>query len=505
MIQPKISDPWYQNGTLYHVFVLSFSDSNGDGYGDLPGLTSKLGYLSSSDSTSLGVSAISLAPIFVSPMVAWGEDVADFTDVDPRLGSMEDLENLVVEAHRLGIRVILELVTGSTSELHPWFTESRADDESEKRDWYIWADPNEDGGPPDDRQNRYGESAWTMDERTGQYYRHSGLREQPDLNWRSAEVREAMAGVIRFWLDKGVDGIRAPRSVGLAAASQGETSLCEAVGNVSEEIYMDVPDMDRHYAGCAHALHSPHVLDLRRVGMGAGSLRDFLDTVTPDEESPEWPQYVLSDGRDGRLATAVGEDRARLMAMLQLTQRGLPCVYFGDELGLGNGVVPASKRRDTLDIRHPGRGLGRDATRTPIPWDTEINASFTTGTPWLPVGAYGQSVALQQRRPASFLNLYRHLIHLRAACPALGAGGFRLVELPDAGILAFIRETELQRVLVMLNFTGRRAVAGLRAPIGKWIAGTHLVDGDGEQAKAAVSLRPYEGRIYELISTTNSG
>ncbi len=537
MIDPRRAQLWYQHGVLYHIYPLSFADSTGDGFGDLRGIINHLDYLNDGTAESLGVSAIWLSPIYRSPMADWGYDVADHCTVDPRFGTMADFDELVAAVHQRGMKLLMDYVPNHTSVQHAWFTESRASRENAKRDWYIWADPKADGSPPNNWLSRFGGPAWTLDETTGQYYLHSFLAEQPDLNWRKAEVREAMLKILQFWLDRGIDGFRAdavdnlgkdtgfrddppnPRyrpgrdredEAQLRVYSARQPGVGEALGAICEvldqrpgrymlsEAYLNLAELLPYYDACrAHPIHAPFNFNLMKLKWGAAIYRSFIDEYEAGLGADDWPNYVLGNLDNPRLVARVGLARARLLALLQLTLRGLPVIYYGDELGLPQARVPADRVRDTLELRSPG--FGRDGARSPMPWTGELNGGFTEGTPWLPLspGVERNNVAAQDADPGSFLNLYRRLIHLRASSPALSDGDYRSLKLDNPQVYGFVRETNVGRCHILLNFSDELQTVTLGA-IGQWIVGTHDLDGDGRHFDGgALTLEPYEGRLYE--------
>jgi alpha-glucosidase len=445
----------------------------------------------------------------------------------------------------------MDFVPNHTSILHKWFIESRSSRDNPKRDWYLWADGRGrgrgegegegEGELPNNWLSYFGGSAWTFDKTTDQYYMHTFLDEQPDLNWRNSEVREAMLGVMRFWLNKGVDGFRTDAVMGLMkdaklrddvpnlnyrpgvsdpadqylrVHSSGQNELGTVIGAFCDvlaekdsrfllsEAYINIPGLHKMYAACVrHPVHAPFNFNLMSLPWGARSYREFIDEYEASLGVDDWPNYVLGNHDRHRLASRLGPERARLVALLEMMLRGMPVVYYGDELGLLDAPVGASEIRDPWELRITGRGLGRDPERSPMPWNGENGAGFTSGTPWLPLGpaATAMNVKTENADPQSLLNFYRHLIHLKAHSPALTGGDYRSLEVGNGYVYAFIRETELQRFLVVLNFDSKAEQVVLRGPVGRWIAGTHLVEGDGEIAQPGkILLEPYEGRAYEL-------
>ncbi len=540
MLDNKLHDTWYRQAVLYHLYPLSFADSDGDGYGDIPGIIRHLDYLNDGTAESLGITALWLSPIYASPMADFGYDVSDYERINPLFGTMGDFDHLLAEAHDRGMKVMMDFVPNHTSTEHEWFKSSRASRESDRRDWYLWADPAPDGGPPNNWLSHFGGPAWTLDRSTKQYYLHSFLPEQPDLNWRNPEVRAAILEVLRFWIKRGVDGFRTdavmallkdaqlrdnppnpayvegtsdPAEEFLQVYSAVEDEVAEIIGSLCNvlaeggddkllvtEAYLDIPGMSALYRACEeHPVHAPFNFNLMTLPWGAAAFRSFIDEYEASLRPQDWPNYVLGNHDHKRLASRLGPLQARLVAMLQLTLRGLPVVYYGDELGLPDAKVTADQVRDPWETRVPGRGFGRDPERSPLPWSPEAGYGFTTGRPWLPFveRAAALSVAAQERQPDSMLQLYRHLIHLRQTMPALRDGDYRSLDARNPDVFAFMRETVAHRVCVVLNFSDQPQTATLGA-VGAWIAGTVSVDGDGEvHTGGTVKLLGYEGRVYE--------
>ena len=487
---------WWRDGVIYQIYPRSFMDSNGDGVGDLEGIRARLDHL-----VWLGVDAIWLSPIFPSPMADFGYDVADYCAIDPVFGTLEKFDQLLAEAHARGIRVILDWVPNHTSDQHAWFVESRASRASAKRDWYVWRDPAPAGGPPNNWVAIFGGPAWQLDARTGQYYLRSFLIEQPDLNWRNPEVVAAMHAVLRFWLDRGVDGFR-----------------IDVIHRIAKDpLLRDNPPSDRPgpgYGGQLH-VHDENHADVHAFLRGIRAVLDaYPDRMTVGEIDPRnpndiakyygrgdelhlafnftflrspwdaqafareiarfdgivpidgWPDYVLSNHDAPRHATRYddpvhGEARARVAALLLLTLRGTPFLYYGEEIGMRNGEVPTEAMRDPLALTlHPS--LSRDPERTPMHWNARPGAGFTSGTPWLPIArdAAQRNVEAQQVDRGSLLWLYRDLLSLRRATPALERGSWQRLEAGD-GVLAYERRQGASRAFVALNFAGEPSAVGL--------------------------------------------
>ena len=438
---------WWQRGAIYQVYPRSFLDSNGDGIGDLEGLRRKLGYLQ-----ELGVEAVWISPVFPSPMADFGYDVSDYCDVDPLFGSLADLDRVIAEAHAHGLKVILDFVPNHTSDRHPWFEQSRSSRNDDKRDWYIWRDPAPDGGPPNNWGSMFGGSGWTFDERTGQYYYHAFLREQPDLNWRNPQLRAAMHDVLRFWLRRGVDGFRIDvlwhlmkdptlrddppnpdwrpgmpditRNRRIHSCDHPDVidvtlelrRVCDEFADrvLIGELYRPLERLVAYYGPQLDGVQLPfnfHLLDADWTPAAIADLVARYEALLPQGA---WPNWVLGNHDQSRVATRLGRAQAPLAMMLLLTLRGTPTIYQGDELGLEDAVIPPDRIRDPWALNEPGIG-GRDPERSPMPWDASPHAGFSSGEPWLPLadGWETRNVAQQSGDPRSLLELTRQLL-LRA-------------------------------------------------------------------------------------------
>jgi alpha-glucosidase len=466
--------PWWQRAVVYQIYPRSFADASGDGVGDLRGIRDRLEYLE-----WLGVDAIWLSPVFRSPMADFGYDVSDYCDVDPLFGTLADLDALVADAHARGIRLLLDWVPNHTSDRHPWFVESRRSRADPRRDWYVWRDPAPGGGPPNNwtAAFRTGAPAWTLDPATGQHYLHLFLPEQPDLNWANPDVESAMHGVLRFWLDRGVDGFRVDvvhalgknpalpddpadlaalphsslhddpathpilrRLRRLADAYPGDRVL---VGEVFQLFQRDVTRFygkrdELHLAfDLPRTLHTPWEADAWRARAEEVEARHGV--------AGAWPTIVLSNHDTPRQRSRLGsEARARSAAVLELTLPGTPFLYAGEELGLENADVPPERRVD------PG---GRDGCRAPIPWEAAPGHGWPAA-PWLPWAPdpSGRSVAAERRDPDSILHLYRRLLAARRRSPALQLGRLRSLPAPP-GVFAWERVAETDRRRNAVNFT----------------------------------------------------
>ena len=473
---------WWRRGAIYQIYPRSFADSDRDGVGDLEGIRGRLEYVA-----SLGVEAIWLSPIFPSPMVDFGYDVSDYCDIDPIFGSLTDFDRLVADAHAHGIRVVLDWVANHTSQEHPWFLESRSSRDNPKRDWYVWADPAPGGGPPNDWTSAFTAigPAWTLDDATGQYYLHSFAPEQPDLNWDNPEVEAAMRDTARFWLDRGVDGLRLdaiikiakdPRlsnTVGAARPSHEDwATIHDRLGRlravldeypdrmmVGELWAKDLPRFVEFLTG--GGMHMAHNFEFVDLPWDASLYRTFIDDFHTRTAglADAWPCWFLENHDQPRVASkfddaGLGAARARAVLLMIYALRGTPFVYQGQELGLPDAHVPPER---VVDVD------GRDPERAPMPWLPPFaagpGAGFTTGEPWLPIVEEAETLSVQAQEAdrRSTLWLTRRIAELRAKTRALQDGSQRTVD-SGADLLAWIREGAGERLLVVMNFaTGSRS------------------------------------------------
>jgi alpha-glucosidase len=522
---------WWQRGVIYQIYPRSFQDSDGDGVGDLPGIAQRLDYLQ-----WLGVDAVWISPFYPSPMADFGYDVTDHTSVDRVYGSLVDFDRIVAEAHARGIRVIVDYIPNHTSDRHPWFVASRAARQSPRRDWYVWRDPAPGGGPPNNWLSAFGGSAWAWDEPTGQYYLHTFLREQPDLNWRNPAVEMEMLDVLRFWLARGADGVRVdavqvvmkdagfrdnppnpsyvegvddpydallrtssadrPEVHGLIARMR---TVVEEYGDrvLIGEIYNHVDRLMAYYGEGGRGVHFPYNFQLIRLPWDArtidAAVRRYEELLPPGA----WPNWVLGNHDRHRVASRVGPAQARVAAVLLFTLRGTPTLYYGDEIGMHDVEIPPERVQDPWEKNLPGRGLGRDPERTPMQWSAEPGAGFTTGEPWLPIASdYGAvNVQAQRSDPESMLALHRALVELRRREPALSHGAWAPVD-ADGSVLAYLRSHAGARFLIALNLSGEPASLKL-AGSGAVALGTHR-DRAGDRVDGAIELRGDEGVVVRL-------
>jgi oligo-1,6-glucosidase/alpha-glucosidase len=478
--------PWWKNGVIYQIYPRSFQDSDGDGIGDLAGIERRLDYVA-----SLGIDAIWLSPIFPSPMADFGYDVSDYCGIEPIFGDLAAFDRLLEAIHARGLKLILDYVPNHSSDQHPWFIASRSARDNPKRDWYIWRDAAADGGPPNNWISDFGGSAWQWDEATGQYYLHAFLKEQPDLNWRNSAVRGAMMDVLRFWLDRGVDGFRIDVLWHIVKADgfpdnppnprwtpdQTErdrviqlhsTDQPEAHANAADmraltdgyddrvligEIFLPNDRLARWYGTPERPqVHLPFNFQLIENDWNAATLAKMITDYEASLPPFGWPNWVIGSHDAPRIAARIGEAQARVAAMLLLTLRGTPTLYQGDEIGIGKVDIPPERIRDPQHWRQPALDIGRDRSRTPMPWNTSANAGFTNGGPWLPINDdwTTRNVAAQSADPASMLTLYRRLLALRQSTPALSIGNYSAA-IGDRNVLAYERCHNSQRLLVALN------------------------------------------------------
>ncbi|MBW3630508.1 MAG: DUF3459 domain-containing protein [Gemmatimonadetes bacterium] len=521
--------PWWESGVIYQIYPRSFQDSDGDGLGDLQGIAERLGYLS-----WLGVDGIWISPFYRSPMADFGYDVSDHTDVDPVFGTLADFDAVMMEARRQRLRVIIDYVPNHTSDRHPWFVESSRSREDRRRDWYIWRDPAPDGGPPNNWLSTFGGSAWTLHPTTGQYYLHTYLREQPDLNWRNPDVEAAMLDVLRFWLDRGVDGVRVDAVQNVIKDAEFRNNPAnpeyrpgmddpfralrrvfsgdrpEVHGVIARmrlvleeygpdrvligEIYNSLERVMAYYGEEGRGCHFPYNFELLRLPWDARVIDSAIRRYESLLPAGAWPNWVLGNHDRHRIATRVGAAQARVAAMLLLTLRGTPTIYYGDELGMQDVEIPPQRVQDPFEMNVPGKGLGRDPERTPMQWDGGPGAGFSSGEPWLPLAAdlATANVEAQKADARSLLSLHRRLLDLRRAEVALRAGSYSPVD-ADATVLAYERVSGGRRLLVALNLGDEPAAVHLERT-GTILLSSHL-DREGDRTGQQLGLRGGEGVI----------
>jgi alpha-glucosidase len=518
---------WWQYGVLYEVYPRSFQDANGDGIGDLQGILQRLDYLA-----GLGIKGVWIAPFYPSPMADFGYDIADYCNVDPMFGNLTDFDQLLRAIHERGLKLILDFVPNHTSDQHPWFVESRSSVNNPKRDWYLWHDPAPDGGPPNNWLSNFGGSGWTQD--GSQYYYHSFLRQQPDVNWRNPELREAMFKVLRFWLERGVDGFRvdvmwmmikddqfrdnpvnpastpdSPASVRLLpvyntnrpevhAIVAEMRAVLESYGDrlLIGEIYLPFHQLTTYYGRDLDGAQLPFNFHLMQCAWNANAIAAVIKEYEAALPAGAWPNWVMGNHDQPRIATRIGCAEARIAAMLLLTLRGTPMMYYGEEIGMTDVAIPAAEVQDPAEKNEPGKGMGRDPERTPMQWDSSRSAGFTSGKPWLRLAADSASVnvATLSSQSDSMLSLYRGLIGLRNANTALNSGGVEKVA-SDGRVLRYERFDQEQRFAIVLNLSDGRVEA--RVDSEQIVACTHM-DRSSEAIASNLSLRPFEGVVVKL-------
>jgi alpha-glucosidase len=523
---------WWQEGIIYQIYPRSFQDSDGDGVGDLRGIIQRLPYLK-----GLGVQAIWISPIYPSPMADFGYDISDYTGIHPLFGSMADFEELLLAVHRQGMKLILDLVPNHTSDQHPWFLESRSSRHNPKRDWYLWADGRGDR-PPNNWLSMFGGGAWEWDEGTGQYYYHGFLKEQPDLNWRNPAVQEAMLQVMRFWFLKGVDGFRIdvlwhlvkdeqlrdnPINPGyephhvtynqlLPVFSVDQPEVHDIVrrmrmlANVHQErlligeIYLPLEKLVAYYGIDNKGVHLPFNFQLLSLPWEADKIGAAIASYEAMLPPDGWPNWVLGNHDQVRLASRIGQQQARVAALLLLTLRGTPTIYYGEEIGMHDVPIPAEEVQDPQGLNMPELNMSRDPSRTPMQWDDSPQAGFTTGKPWLRVAADYQrvNVSLQETKPLSMLTLYKRMIALRQQEPALKTGSYKGIAATPQ-VLAYLREEAGKRFLVVLNLTHRPAYFQPRDfPFTGIIVLSTLPETEGLTVTGVLNLNGDEGVVIRL-------
>lgn len=531
---------WWKKSVFYQIFPASFYDSNGDGVGDLSGITMKLEYLS-----WLGVDAIWLSPIFESPLHDMGYDVTDFKEIHPVFGKLSDFKDLLYEAHRRGIRIILDLVLNHTSIKHPWFKESRLSRDNPKRDWYIWQEGRR-GGKPNNWKSLYGGSAWSYDLTTDQYYYHSFFKEQPDLNWRNPQVRMRLYSIMQFWLDLGIDGFRLDainvivkngRFIDSQPAllrqllgrenyvtrNQAESyDFIQEMREVTDR-YGDILLLGEIYAlppGNPGLIGTYLAMERKLLHLAFDfslifapfSARKFLKAIRASADKipgGAWPCNVLSNHDLNRSIERIwlkshSERRAKVLATLLLTLRGTPFIYYGEEIALRNSRIRKMETSDPLGKKFWPFYPGRDPARSPMPWNNNRNAGFSTGIPWLPLhkDKYNRNVLVQMLDNQSVLNYYRQLLSLRRSSNALQNGEWRPVNNGGNNILAYQRSTPDEEILIVLNFSKVRRTLHTILDMN----GTVLLSTDRNLNRIVdlrrISLSPFESTVIRIDQRT---
>jgi alpha-glucosidase len=483
---------WWQHAVFYEIYPRSFMDSNGDGIGDLVGIDSKMDYLK-----SLGVDAIWLTPCYPSPQVDFGYDVADYENIDPMYGTLADFDRLEKDGKQRGIRIIMDFVMNHTSSEHPWFLDSRSSRTAAKRDWYMWHDGKGAGLPPNNWISEFGGSAWTFDEKTGQFYYHYFYPQQPDLNWHNPAVKDAMFDVTRWWYKRGVAGFRLDAVDTLFEDPQmrdnpvlpglnkyGDPNQEKVYNTKLPEVHVilrdlrkvadennavligetwtkDVSELKQYYGDHSDELQMP--MDFMFTKVDKLSPPEFRRQIAAVDSAGGWPVFVLSNHDIVRSYVRYGDRQhdqaiAKLMASLYLTLRGTPIMYYGEEIGMENN--DPTRKEDVKDpIGRVGwpQEKGRDGERTPMQWDDGPSAGFTRGVPWLPVPPSYKTVnvATELKDPSSILNTYKSLLALRHQNRALLDGDYVALNENDANVLSYLRRYKNEAVLVVLNMSAQ--------------------------------------------------
>jgi len=489
-IENKKEWVWWKHGVIYQIYPRSFYDSNNDGVGDIPGIIMKMDYLS-----SLGIDAIWLSPVYTSPMHDFGYDISNYREIDPVFGTLDDFKKLLQVAHSRGIRVIMDMVMNHTSYLHQWFQESRSSLNNPKRNWYIWRS-GRNGHPPNNWQAAFGGSVWEWDENSNQYYLHSFLKEQPDLNWRNEEMQKAFFEEIRFWLDLGVDGFRLdvinwiakdkdfrsnPSIIGINGLQRHVfdrnrsrshkivkklRKLIDSYPNrmtVGEVFTLPPgnPELSASYLGTGKdqlnlAFDFSLIYRWWSASLYHSCLKRWYESIPPDG----WPAIVLSNHDMPRAISRFGmgknrDAKAKVAAAFLLTTRGTPFLYYGEEIGILNVKLTRGQIIDPFGKRFYPIYAGRDRSRSPMQWDNSQHAGFSRVTPWIPLNpCYKKNnVEFQESNNLSLLSWHKALIALRKEHKALHRGTWISVADGDNGFLAFYRIFEAEKILVILNFT----------------------------------------------------
>ena len=509
---PMSEAPWWRGAVTYQIYPRSFMDTNGDGVGDLPGIIDKLDYVA-----SLGVDAIWIAPFFRSPMADFGYDIADYREVDPLFGNNDDFDRLLAKAHALGIKVMIDQVLSHTSVEHAWFKESRQSRDNPRADWYVWADAREDGTPPNNWLSLFGGCAWQWEPRRGQYYLHNFLTSQPDLNFHNPDVRRAVLDAVKFWLDKGVDGLRLDainfcfhdlelrdnppkpedKRVGRGFSPDNPYAFQYHYYNNTQpenlaflgelralmDRYPDVATLGEISSEDSLAtmaeytrpgrLHMGYSFELLTDDFSAAHIRGTVQALEA-QMTDGWPCWAISNHDVERVLTRWGRDQpspqlANLLAAMVCSLRGSVCVYQGEELGLTEAELPYESLQDPYGIAFWPQFKGRDGCRTPMPWnDADAHAGFSRGMPWLPVPQEHRALAVsrQDADPHSVLNGFRGFMRWRKSQPALRLGDIAFIDTAEP-VLAFTRRLDGQAVLVVFNLDGAPVDIRLPALLGK--------------------------------------
>ncbi|HSW87757.1 MAG TPA: alpha-amylase family glycosyl hydrolase [Candidatus Saccharimonadales bacterium] len=527
---------WPQKAVIYQIYPRSFKDSNNDGIGDIQGIIQKLDYL-----VDLGIDAIWISPMYKSPMEDFGYDVSDYCDIEPMFGTLKDFDELIKKAHKKNIKIIMDFIPSHTSSQHPWFIESKSSKDNSKRDWYIWKDPKEDGTVPNNWLSVFGGSRWEYEKKTKQYYLHTFLLDQPDLNWRNPEVQKAMFDVLHFWLKKGVDGFRVdafdhmykdalfrdeppnpkykkgnddPFESQLHIRTTQQPELYTMIKNFNEivsayegdkfivtESYVDLPALVKLYqAGTKQ--HAPFNFQFISLPWEAKVYKEFIDEFDKQIGEQYLPTYVLGNHDRSRVSSRIGQNGARVAALLQLTVRGVPTIYNGEEIGMEDSIIPENKVQDPFEKNVPGMGLGRDPERTPMQWTSGEYAGFSEVEPWLPIPETAKEInaAVEDNDPKSMLQLYKILLRIRRISNPLLFGTYTSLPVTNTHVFAYVREYEGEKILIVLNFSDNEQTVTLPYTNAEIIINTFLDKKSGEKiAITEFSLQPHEGYLLKIL------
>lgn len=535
---------WWHGAVAYQLYPRSFKDTNNDGIGDIRGIIEQLDYLNDGSPNSLGIDAIWLNPIYPSPQYDFGYDIMDYNDIDPQYGTMADFDELLAEAHKRGIHILMDIVPSVTSHLHPWFIESRSHKNSPKRDWYIWVDPPKKGKYPNKWLGMFGGRAWDFDAKTEQFYYHNSLPEQPDLNWKNPKVAKAILNAMEFWLKKGVDGFRVdvlnfthkdsklrnnpyclgirpydmqkhiydrnrPEAVEVGKMMRAMVDKYEDKMLVAEIFINDVDEAAKYYGDNNDGMHLVFNFAFMHSKFKAQSFKRSITNWLEVTAGRGWPSYFLSNHDQPRHITRYKKgkwtiSRAKIAAMLLLTLKGTPFIYMGEEIGMQDVKIKRNELRDSVGKHYWPFHRGRDRARTPIQWNSEEYAGFSTVKPWLPVHKNYQSVnyASLEKDPSSLLHTYRQLIWLRKDNPALSYGDFEFYNKVPKGVLAYFRRYEGKTILVALNMTSKNYRFSIDDSL-SYKGGQVLFSTieNKEIDLSRVKLAPYQGIVISLTPT----
>lgn len=518
---------WWQDGAIYQILVPSFLDSDGDGYGDLRGIIQRLDYI-----TWLGIRAVWLSPVYPSPLADLGYDVADYQSIEPKFGTLQDFDELVHEVHRRNLKIILDWVPNHTSDEHSWFLDSRSNRESAKRNWYLWHDAKQDGSPPNNWISVFGGSVWQWDADTSQFYMHTFLEKQPDLNWRNPDVREALFDTMRFWLGRGVDGFRidaldllikdaqlrdnppnpdyqdgqGPDSQLLPEHTRNQDGIHDIVamiravadefGNetmLAGELYLPVEQAVTYYGHETPELHLPFNMRLAWTSWNAEEMARTIETYIQHVPPHGWPSWILSTHDCLRLSMRCPGEQIRVAAMLLLTLPGTPVHYYGEEVGMTGVSIPAEHAVDPQGRR---TGRNRDPERTPMQWSSEHHAGFSTHEPWLPIAEdfHTANVAAQSNNPRSLLTLYRRLFAFRRERSTVITGRFEQVTV-HGPLLAYWIMGHEENFMIVLNFSNERQILERDQGFFARVILSTFLDKDNESIQTRIEVRENEGLI----------